>query len=233
MTVNSQAVEVAQSVSDQFAQDTASDGLLGLGFDNLNNVKPVQQKTWFSNAKASLASPVFTVYLDENGAGEYEFGAIDSSKYSGQIYYTAVDSSEGHWQFETNTFSIGKAASQTYSSASSAIADTGTSLILLDDDIVTAYYKQVSGAKYSSSQGGYVFSCTTTLPNFGVTIAGHVFTVPGAALNYNQVSSSQCFGGLQSNAGEDVNIFGDVFLRQVFTVFDGSSQPRLGFAQKP
>lgn len=54
-------------------------------------------------------------------------------------------------------------------------------------------------------------------------------------MNYAPLSqgSSTCFGGIQSDAGVGFSIFGDVFLKSQFVVFeDASGGPRLGFAAK-
>lgn len=42
---------------------------------------------------------------------------------------------------------------------------------------------------------------------------------------------SMCFGGIQSNSGMEFSIFGDVFLKNQYVVFDAEG-PRLGFAQQ-
>jgi hypothetical protein len=63
ITVENQAVEAAKNVSTSFSQRPTTDGLLGLAFSSLNTVTPVPQKTFFDNAMANLASPLFTANL--------------------------------------------------------------------------------------------------------------------------------------------------------------------------
>lgn len=47
VTVTSQAVEAAETVSSSFTSESAIDGLLGLGFDSLNTVSPKSQSTFW------------------------------------------------------------------------------------------------------------------------------------------------------------------------------------------
>ncbi|KAK5132526.1 hypothetical protein LTR08_008910 [Meristemomyces frigidus] len=232
VTATSQAVEAATSVSSSFTSDTDDDGLLGLAFSSINTVSPTAQTTFFDTVKSTLATKLFTADLKKGAAGAYDFGYIDTSKYTGSIVYTAVSTSNGFWEFTAGGYSVGTSTTVS-GSIGDAIADTGTTLMYLPTAAVTAYYKQVSSATYSSSQGGYVFSCTATLPNFNVAIGGKTFVVPGSYINYAPISTSQCFGGIQANTGIGFTIFGDIFLKSVFAVFDQSqTAPRLGFAEQ-
>lgn len=230
-SVTSQAVELAKTISSEFAQDQ-SDGLLGLAFSSINTVKPNQQQTFFANAESSLDSPLFTANLKKGAPGSYNFGYIDSSEYTGDITYTAVDNSQGFWGFTCSGYTVGSGSP--VSESIPAIADTGTSLLLLPDDLVSAYYAQVSGSSNSQTDGGYIFGCNTALPDLTLQIEGYAAVVPGSYMNYAPASESgSCFGGLQSNSGIGQSIFGDVFLKAQFVVFDDAAGgPQLGFAAK-
>jgi Eukaryotic aspartyl protease len=233
VSVTGQAVELAEEISEQFIEDTGSDGLLGLAFSSINTVEPIQQTTFFDTAisEGVLAANVFTADLVAGAPGSYDFGFIDSSKYTGSITYTDVDTSNGFWEFTGTGYAIGTASFK--SSSIDAIADTGTTLLLLDDSIVEAYYKQVSGASYDESQGGYVFSCSATLPSFTLGIGSYHAVIPGTYMNYSPTddSGSTCYGGIQSNEGIGFSIYGDVFLKSQFVVFD-SDNTQLGVAAK-
>ncbi|KAF2666170.1 aspartic protease pep1 [Microthyrium microscopicum] len=232
VTATTQAVEAATSISSAFQQDTDNDGLVGLAFSTINTVSPKPVTTFFDTVKANLTSKLFAADLKKGAAGVYDFGYIDTTKYTGSIVYTPVDSSQGFWMFTSTAYSIGT----TKTSASiSGIADTGTSLLLLDASIVTAYYKKVTGSKNDSTQGGYTFPCTATLPDFSITVGGAVRTVPGSYMNFAPIDNTgkTCFGGIQSNAGVGFSIFGDIFLKSQYVIFDQTtSSPRLGFGQQ-
>lgn len=137
-------VEIATKVSSSFVSDTANDGLVGLAFSSINTVSPTAQKTFYDNAKSSLSKGVFTADLKYHAAGTYDFGVIDSSKYTGSITYVDVDSSQGFWGFTGTGYAVGSGSFK--SSSIDTIADTGTTLIYAPDAVVKAYYAQVSGS---------------------------------------------------------------------------------------
>ncbi|RAR11873.1 acid protease [Stemphylium lycopersici] len=230
VTATSQAVEAATSVSSAFTQDTDTDGLLGLAMSSINTVSPVKQTTFFDTVKSQLAQPLFAVNLKYHAAGTYDFGFIDKSKYTGSITYIDADDSQGFWGFSASAYSVGTATTK---ATVSGILDTGTTLIYTDSAIVRAYYAKVSGAQNSARQGGYIFPCTATTPDFSITVGGVKQTVPGKYINYAPIGDGTCFGGIQTDEGIGFSIFGDIFLKSKYVIHEmGNSGPRLGFAQQ-
>lgn len=106
-TATGQAVELATAVSQAFVADTNNDGLVGLAFSNLNTVKPQQQTTFFDTVMPQLAMPVFSVDLRNDNTGTYTFGAVDQSKFTGQLTNVPVDSSTGFWQVASPAVQVG------------------------------------------------------------------------------------------------------------------------------
>lgn len=165
-------------------------------------------------------------------AGTYNFGFIDESLYTGNISYTSVDSSDGYWMFSTSGYQIGDQSFE--DTAITGIADTGTTLLMLPTAIVDAYYAQISGSSYDSTNGGYVFPCDVTPPDFTLGIEDGRIVIPGSYINYSPLDSTNtsCYGGIQDDSDIGFAIFGDVALKAAFVVFEGGSDPKLGWASK-
>ncbi|RWA04434.1 hypothetical protein EKO27_g10671 [Xylaria grammica] len=211
LSVSKQAVESAQTVSSSFTQESDLDGLLGLAFSTLNTVTPTQQKTWFDNIKSSLDSPLFAVDFKAGGVpGSYDFGYIDSSKYTGSITYATVSTRQGFWEFVASGYAVGSGSFNT---------------------VVSAYWSTVSGSRNDNSAGGYTFPCSATLPDFTFGVGTARIVIPGEYINYAPYTSTTCFGGIQSSSGIGINIFGDVALKAAYVVFD-TNGPRIGWASK-
>jgi hypothetical protein len=228
VTATSMAVECATSVSSGFTADVVNNGLLGLALSSINTIRPKQSLTSFDTIQASLPSQLFTAFLRHNAPGTYTFGYLNQSEYQGDITYAPLNTRNGFWQFDAAGYAVGtRKIPQTLS----CIADTGTSLILMPDNVLRAYYTQVRHAQNSNAYGGWVFPCSSSLPTLGVTIGKKTFEVPGSIMNYAQLDDKLCYGGLQSSAGIGYSILGDVFLKNTFAVFDLGGQ-RVGFAKQ-
>ncbi|KAM0261421.1 hypothetical protein ACHAQJ_002274 [Trichoderma viride] len=218
---NAQAVEIATDVTQQFVDDQANDGLMGLAFSQLNTVQPQQQKTFLDNVQTSLAEPVFTADLKKGAPGTYTFGEIDSTAFQGDLTWVNVNNTQGFWQFSSESFAVNGGSTQQATSGGQAIADTGTTLLLADPIIVNGYYSQVQGAQNDTQAGGFTVPCDAQLPDLDLDVGGnYVARISGADLNFSPVSGNTCFGGLQATTQGGLGVYGDIFFKSQFVAFN-------------
>jgi len=231
VTITGQAVELAKSISTQFIRD-AGDGLLGLAWPNINTVKPqpvaTPVKNMITQDDIPQSAELFTAYLGswrdtndpDQGESFYTFGEIDQNALNGQDpEYTAVDNSNGFWMFPSTSVSInGQSIDR---SGNKAIADTGTTLCLVDDNTVTAVYDAIPGSKYDNTQQGYVFPVNTTadqLPDVAFPVGNALIHVQKEDLAFADAGNGMVFGGIQSRGSNPFDILGDVFLKSAYVV---------------
>lgn len=232
LDIPKQSVELAKSVSSEFAQNTG-DGLLGLAFSKINTVtkshssKP--QKTPVENLVANNTLPadaqLFTscFYSErDNKQSFYTFGFIDQDLVTAsgkEIVWTPVDNSQGFWQIASASASVaGKSIAR---SNNTAIIDTGTSLCLVSDDFCKALYAAIPGATYDSNQQAYTIPDSITvsqLPAVSVAIGDNQFVIQQEDLIYGDSQGGVYYGAIQSRGDMTFDIFGDVFLKSVYAV---------------
>jgi aspergillopepsin I len=228
-----QAIEAATRVPDSFVSQTSRDGIMGLGFSSINSVRPHAQNTFFETVRPQLAKPLFATALKHNAPGTFDIGYIDTSKFKGdEIHYLPVDNSSGTWTITAEGYSVDGGATLKSLQLNAAI-DTGTSVMMLPDRIVAEYYAQIPGAANSQGMGGYIFDCSSKLPDFHIVLGGSNYTavVPGSLINYSSLggSNDSCYGSLQSQGTLGMSVFGDPFLKSQYAVFDAGGM-RMGFA---
>lgn len=236
IVIQNQAIELAKTLSTQFATG-AGDGLLGLAWPAINTVKPSPVATPVENMITQTDIPqtseLFTAYLGswrdaadpDKGNSFYTFGFIDqdvltaASITAAQIHYTPIDNSQGFWMFPSTSYSInGKSTAQT---GNTAIADTGTTLALVADATVEAIYAAIPGAKYDSTQQGYIFPSSTTaaqLPDIAFDVGGKLFSIQKEDLGFADAGNGMVYGGIQSRGTMTFDILGDVFLKGIYAV---------------
>lgn len=244
LVIKNQSIELAKTLSQQFQQGVG-DGLLGLAFGSINTVSPNPVPTPVENMITQDDIPkdseLFTAHLgsvnDANNADRedsfYTFGYIDQDALGGQEpYYTPVDNSQGFWQFPSASATV--AGNTVDRSGNTAIADTGTTLALVDDSTCQKIYDAIPGGKYDSTQQGYVFPTSTTadqLPVVSFAVGDKQFNVNKADLAFADAGDGMSYGGIQSRGDLDFDILGDTFLKGIYAIFD-QGNTRFGAVQR-
>ncbi|XP_037709448.1 lysosomal aspartic protease [Drosophila subpulchrella] len=206
-------------------------GILGMAFASISvdGVTPP-----FDNmiSQGLLDQPVASFYLKRDGTaargGELILGGIDSSLYKGSLTYVPV-SVPAYWQFKVNTI---KTNGVVLCNGCQAIADTGTSLIVVPQTAYTRINRQLGA---SDNGGGEAFvRCAriASLPNVNLNIGGTVFTLAPKdyIIKVTQNGVTYCMSAFTYMSDISFWILGDVFIGKFYTVFDkGNNQ--IGFAR--
>ncbi|KAG8778093.1 hypothetical protein FRC12_025193 [Ceratobasidium sp. 428] len=200
----------------------------------LNTVKPHRQKTPMQNMieQGLVKDPIFTVKLDKHDSrGFYTFGYIDETVHSSKLFWQPLVPDSDWWEVPSAYIKIG---SDVYDRGwdNTAIIDTGTTLILLDDATVESLYSRISGARLDEGQGGYVFPTNARLPSLAFCVGYWLFTIPSGDLAFSDLGNGMSYGAVQSRGQNPQDILGDVFLKHVYVVFDQGKNPRVGVAQR-
>ncbi|KAI2631739.1 secreted aspartic proteinase precursor [Xylaria nigripes] len=239
LSIPGMTIESAESVSDMFTASSYMSGIVGLAWSDLKQTLP-PQRSLLEFLSDALSEPLFTVDFRHNSSeGSFNFGYIDDKLHDSDIMYANVDTSEGYWSVQNTAFGIGgENLTYSYMNPKTVIVDTGTTLLFAPDASVDTYFAKIPGANYSEEQYGYLVPCDAHLPDFLWELAddaGNVVkgAVPGPYLIYSHTTDEMCFSGLQSiSALSGVQgIFGDIFLKSAFFVFDIKGK-RIGAASK-
>jgi len=199
-----------------------------LRFPNTATVSPNQTLTVFDNLLPTLSLAVFSVQAREDNSGYFAFGEIPSAGYTGDLHLLPIVPQEGYWAFISPIFTVSGALNYNLG-ASIAVADTGTSLLVVDDNVASAFYANVDGSYYDTSQacGGYCYPCDAELPQFSVSMGDFLLEIPSDILTYASVDDTNCYGSLQNNldinnVSFELQIYGDPVFRSGFIVFENS-----------
>jgi cathepsin D len=226
LTASRQAVGAATQYSTGFAlSEFPPDGLMGMGFPQISvfGANPVFQTLV---AQGQTTQPVFSFKLATSGS-ELFLGGIDTRLASGTFANVPV-TRVGFWEVNMGAVS---ANGRTAGSNIDTIIDTGTTLVIGDPRTVAALYAAIPGAQDASrtiGAGFFTFPCNTD-PRVTLTFGGRQFPISLDTFNLGQVSagSTNCVGGVVSESGLSFWVVGDVFLQNVYTVFDvGNEQVR-------
>ena len=247
LAIKDQAIQLAERVLSPQFTDGTMDGILGLAFRKLNTIhwkgRPFPHNTPFENVMRQddipVEAAVFTCAMystrDPDPAAPksfYTFGWIDRSLLlpDEAIHWAPLDESTGLWMFASETTTVNGSHTATLSlPGNRAVADTGTALILLSDQVCDALYAQVRGAEYAERHQGWVVPRDISLdelPDVRVAVGGREFVVQKQDLVFAPVGGGEgedgerrwWYGAVQSRGECPFDVLGDAFLRSVYAV---------------
>ncbi|CAI4047470.1 hypothetical protein N7582_004117 [Saccharomyces uvarum] len=220
---------------------TISSGILGVSLpsveetDEIENVmSPDTTPYVYDNFPMALKRQgkiekiAYSLFLNEPNArfGSILFGAVDKSKYSGQLYtlpmlkaYNTLDSSAG-MEITAQSVAIldSKSGNKTVSEVQFPVLfDSGTSYSVLPTEIADAIGRSFDG-KYSSDNQGYIFDCSK-VNNTLLSIDFGGFNISANISNsVTPITKDHCL--LNIEADDSGYVLGDAFLIDTYVVFD-------------
>ena len=212
------------------------DGIFGLAFRSISedNVDP---PFYVFEQDGILNQDLFSFYLqsDDKQDGELLIGDIDTSHYSGDLWYTPLI----HETYYMIALDSAEMNGESITTVEKAIIDSGTSLLVGPTTDVAAVAKAIGATEVES--GEYEIDCSVTLPDLTFTLGSgsdtKSLTVSGETWKIKVCEFDVICTCLMGMAGMDIPaadggplwILGDVLMRDYFTVFDvGNLQ--MGFA---
>ncbi|KAG2360775.1 aspartic peptidase domain-containing protein, partial [Suillus spraguei] len=250
LTIPKQSIGVA-STSSSF---TGLDGILGLGPVDLTEgtltnspKKSIPTVTDSLYSQGTIPQDVISIFFEPSSSqvetkGELTFGGTDATKYTGDIAYTPItttDAASGFWGInESITY-----GSTTILSSTAGIVDTGTTFLLIATDAL-AKYQSATGATLDEKVTGLLTVSSAkynALKNLDFHIGKETYSLTPNAQIWPRSLNSYIGGrrgviylvvsdiGTPSGQGFDF-INGYTFLQRFYSVYD-TAKSRVGFAK--
>ena len=209
------------------------DGIVGLGPPGTDNDTP-----FFRFVRSGFGAAIVSFWFDPSvvtvvsnsaltsGAGIVTLGGVATDKFNGSIVWSPIVTSAGHWVLQLNSITLGGNSISTRS-ASSAIIDTGTTLVYLPTDMFNAINDAMGATINSDGTASIPCSGIKKLPTITFNLGNTQISL--APEKQILAIGRQCFTIFSPADGSDQLLIGASLLRHVYTVFDYDNA-RIGFA---
>ncbi|KAG9061978.1 hypothetical protein KI688_006695 [Linnemannia hyalina] len=225
------------------------DGIMGLGFEGTSDMKGFRSPITNMMLQNQIDQAIVSVWLNKaseqdaklSNGGEFIFGGVDPSLYTGSITYLPV-TSDSQWQVAVDEVYIGRKELAVSKSSSYAVVDTGSSYILLPDYLATAFHRAIPNSQYDKDLG-WMIPCTlaksTSVGDLTFVLGGQKFAVPLSDIVILESGfKGICLSAVDSwseatngHSSESQILLGDLFIKNHYIVYDFADR-RIGFAQK-
>lgn len=197
------------------------DGILGLGRSASRSVEVPTFMEVIDNRNV-LQKNLLGIHLQRNSDGstdgELNFGSPNTNRYTGDVSYTSTVKGSDLWEIPIDDAAVNGVKCSF--SGKTAIIDTGTSFLLLPPGDAQRIHKLIPG----SHQEGEIFNvpCLASVP-VQIIISKITYIIPpkdylGKPVPGGNLCASKIIG--KNTFGPDRWLVGDVFLKNVYTIFD-------------
>ncbi|TQS37699.1 hypothetical protein Golomagni_01817 [Golovinomyces magnicellulatus] len=221
-------IGIASEVSQEFGSFEMY-GILGLAMTRPNPSSFLNTVVASKTLKSNLFGISLSRNKDGNNTGVINFGAPDTSRFTGEIKYYPLVGDNGAWEIELASAGFG---SVQFPIAQKVLLDTGTSFIFAPLDLSNKMHELIVGAKTSNGGANWHVPCATTI-DMVFKLGSDLYTIPSTMWVGLPTSDGLC---LSSLCGTDLNdgawVLGDMFLKNYYTIFDVDNR-RIGNLMQP
>lgn len=232
LSVSHIRIGAASKLSKDLQSDPAQ-GLMGYAFKELSQSKSATFLDGaFSQNTFDKPQLCFAVGRSTDGTlskSSMRFGGPDPATVKGTMSWYPI-SKVGYWQLAVETLAPngGTGSGVTHD----AVVDTGTSIIPVGKEGAKAFFKDIKGAKYDSTNQVYTYPCSTKLNAVLKLKDGKKVPIREEDLNLGKVDtgSSQCVASIVPLDTGGVTVLGLPFLRSSIACLDHDAQ-KIGLAE--
>ncbi|KAG0214074.1 hypothetical protein BGX33_002505 [Mortierella sp. NVP41] len=236
------------SVNTGISASSGVDGIMGLGFESNSDIPGFRTPIKNMMLQNQIDQAIVSVWLNKaadqdatlSNGGEFIFGGVDPSLYTGSITYVSV-TSDDHWQIAVDEVMIGRKKLDLSDSSSYAIVDTGSSYILFPDYLAEEFHRAIPNSQYDKKLG-WLIPCalanSRSVGNLTFVLGGQKFGVPISDIvilksEYNGIclSAIDSWGEVGGHGSQSQILLGDLFVKNQYVVYDYDRR-QIGFAQK-
>ncbi|KAK4686634.1 hypothetical protein P7C73_g3491, partial [Tremellales sp. Uapishka_1] len=221
---NYELLGVSEINSDFAADSSYMSGIWGVGL-NISSINSDPTPVNLLYQQKQIASPMVGFYLardEDSSSSELTLGDISSSQWadqSKQVTLSKVSTSNGLYQVQMDAIVVG-GSSVPGSENADVYLDTGTTYILVPQSMLLPIYGSLGAGTYYAYGDNYLLPCTSnaTTPTLSIAFGGIQFEVDYQDLITGPVESGSdlCYGSIQSFPDQDMWLFGDAFLHNVY-----------------
>jgi hypothetical protein len=196
------------------------DGILGLG---TSSSAPTSSLLSALASAKLITSRLYALHLPRGTEtdGELNFGAVNNARFSGALeWIPCVSNDLGFWQIPASYPGI--------SGQRTAIIDSGTSFILMPPADAEALHSSIPGVQRDGET--FQVPCDTKA-ELTFTFGTRNFSVATRDWRGGKLDTGLCRSNVigRQTFGEQEWLVGDVFLKNVYAVFDAEGGGRVGF----